>query len=175
MIIDINFRKKIKFIENFPKEGVNFVDYSSIFNNKATFIELKRYICKLLDGAALIDYVVGIESRGFTFAAMISTIYNIPLVLVRKKGKLPNKVFSFTYDTEYSSDCVEIQRTDIKKDKTYLIVDDVLATGGTLNAVKQLIEDNKGIVNSAFVFIDCNLNDCKFNKNKLLKIMDVKQ
>jgi len=167
------FLDKIKFVKDFPKQGINFVDYSDIFSNEKSLIQLQIYIMKLLKNKESPDYVVGIESRGFSFAAMISFIYNIPLVFARKAGKLPNKVKSINYDTEYSNTSIEMQNKDIKKNKKYLIVDDVLATGGTLNAVKNLIEKNKGIVLNSFVFIDINLKNCEYDKKKLIKIIDV--
>ena len=174
MYISKYFKESIKTVDDFPKKNVKFIDYSEIFSDSVNFQRLNNYIFDTLKKSkytdSTIDFIVGVESRGFTFATIISQMFDIPLVLARKKGKLPCKVDSIKYKTEYSKDVIEMQIKDLHQDKNYLIVDDILATGGTLNAIEKLIKRHGGS-SMAFVFIDINLKNCEYNKDKLLKIL----
>ena len=99
---------------------------------------------------AKIDAVAGVESRGFIFAAPLAEKLGIPLVLIRKKGKLPGDTYECSYALEYGTATIEVHKEDIKKGQNVLIVDDLIATGGTLAAAKNLIEMGGGEVTDFF-------------------------
>jgi len=145
-VLDAASAADVFVVEDYPKTGVNFVDISSIFLQPKVFknqIEaMKRLILTTLSQAAnyQYDYILGIESRGFLYASVLSYELGIPLVLVRKKGKLPRNTVSAGYEKEYGTDYLEITTDDIAPNSSVLIVDDVLATGGTLEAVARLLK-----------------------------------
>ena len=143
--------KYIRNIKDFPKKGIDFKDITTLLQDpegmQKCFIELKSVI-----GDEKIDKVVGMESRGFFFGTLLAHHFNAGFVPVRKPGKLPFHKLSQTYDLEYGSDTVEIHIDAIKKGERVLIHDDVLATGGTAQAVCKLIEKLGGeIVHCNFI------------------------
>ena len=99
---------------------------------------------------AKIDAVAAVESRGFIFAAPFAERLGIPLVLIRKKGKLPGDTYQCSYSLEYGTATVEVHKTDVKAGQKFLVVDDLIATGGTLAAAKNLIEQGGGEVTDFF-------------------------
>lgn len=137
--------KAVRKIPDFPKKGILFYDITGILINPNAF---KYCIDKMveLSKESHIDGVVGIDSRGFLFAAPLADRLGLPLVLVRKKGKLPGDTYSATYQLEYGEATIEVQKADIEKGKKYLVVDDLIATGGTLTATKEIIEMGGGTV-----------------------------
>lgn len=148
----------VRRIQDFPKKGIKFYDITGVLVTPEAF---KFAIDKMLDiyKDEQIDGVVGIESRGFVFAAPFAEHRNIPLVLIRKKGKLPGEAVSCAYALEYGTAEIEVQKSDIQKGKRYLLVDDLIATGGTLVASKNVIEQCGGIVAGYFAIIGLpNLN-----------------
>lgn len=139
----------IRNIDNFPKEGISFKDITPLLNNpKATKKTLENLIN--LVGNQKIDKVVGIESRGFFFATLLAQHFNAGFVPVRKPNKLPFTTIAENYNLEYGTDSLEIHTDAIKKDENVLIHDDVLATGGTAEAVCKLVERLGGTI------IQCN-------------------
>ena len=131
--------KSIRRVPDFPKPGIMFYDVTSIFTNPPVFkycIDKMVEFCKERN----IDGIAGIESRGFLFAAPLAEKLGIPLVLIRKKGKLPGKTYNCKYSLEYGTAEIEVHKEDILFGKNYLIIDDLIATGGTLSAAKNLIE-----------------------------------
>lgn len=131
--------KSIRRVPDFPKPGIMFYDVTSIFTNPPVFkycIDKMVEFCKEKN----IDGIAGIESRGFLFAAPLAEKLGIPLVLIRKKGKLPGKTYNCKYSLEYGTAEIEVHKEDILFGKNYLIIDDLIATGGTLSAAKNLIE-----------------------------------
>jgi adenine phosphoribosyltransferase len=131
--------KAIRRIPDFPKPGILFYDITGILVNPEAF---SLCIQKMVDiyKDAQIDAVAGIESRGFIFAAPFAQQMGIPLVLIRKKGKLPGETYSCKYSLEYGTAEVEAHKADIKKGQRILVIDDLIATGGTLKAAKNIIE-----------------------------------
>jgi adenine phosphoribosyltransferase len=132
-------RMSIRNIPDFPKEGIQFKDVSTAFKNKKilNFIvgEIANHYKQLE-----ITKVVGIESRGFILGSSLAVELGAGFVPIRKPGKLPAKTFSQSYDLEYGSDSLEIHTDALDKDDVVLIHDDVLATGGTVNAAVELVK-----------------------------------
>ncbi|MCE5256453.1 MAG: adenine phosphoribosyltransferase [Spirochaetaceae bacterium] len=133
-----NLDDAIRKIPDFPKPGVLFYDITSILANPDAFSYCIDSMLKLYRHEA-VDAVAAIESRGFIFAAPFCYKRGIPLLLVRKKGKLPGKTIAQSYDLEYGSAELEMHSDDIKPGAKFLIVDDLIATGGTINATCQML------------------------------------
>ncbi|MDD3374826.1 MAG: adenine phosphoribosyltransferase [Candidatus Omnitrophica bacterium] len=141
----------IRDIPDFPKKGIIFKDITTLLNDKIAFKKSIDALAKKFKGQK-IDYVVSVEARGFIFGAALAYKLGAGFVPVRKKGKLPSKTRSVTYDLEYGTDTLEIHEDAIKKNAKVLIVDDLLATGGTVVAVTQLLKEFKAsIVSIAFL------------------------
>ena len=133
----------IREISDFPKPGIAFKDITPILSNPEISNEfLKQLIAPLAD--LQINKVIGIESRGFFFGTRIAAELGVGFVPVRKKGKLPYKTFSASYDLEYGTDVLEMHIDAIQKGDKVVIHDGVLATGGTANAVRELVEKAGG-------------------------------
>lgn len=141
--------KAIGRVPDFPKPGVLFYDITGVLVNPKAFKYCIDQMVELYKDKK-IDAVAGIESRGFVFAAPFAERLGIPLVLIRKKGKLPGKTYSCKYSLEYGTAEIEAHVSDIKKGENFLLVDDLIATGGTLMAAKNLIK--QGGSNVAEVF-----------------------
>lgn len=148
-----SFRDKLLFTQDWPKQGVNFADIASLLAEPMFSTHFVDYVEDYVSPLA-IDYVVGLEARGFVGASWLSHHFQKPLVLVRKGGKLPPPVLSVDFETEYSTATFEISADVDIKGKTFHIHDDVLATGGTVNAVVSLIERLGGTVHSASFLIE---------------------
>ena len=138
-------------IPNFPKEGIMFRDVTTILSDKDG---LKLAIDGLIDALKDVDFdlVVGSESRGFIFGTPIAYAMNKGFILVRKKGKLPRATFSEEYALEYGTATLEMHQDAIKKGQKVVIIDDLIATGGTTEAIIKLVEKEGGeIVKIGFV------------------------
>jgi adenine phosphoribosyltransferase len=142
----------IRKIPDFPHEGILFYDITSVLVNPDAFAFCITAMIDRYRGAK-IDAVAVIESRGFLFGAPLARELALPLLLVRKAGKLPGETVSKTYELEYGSDTVEMHRDDLGTGKRVLIVDDLIATGGTVEATAQLIGDSGGSVHEVFCVI----------------------
>jgi len=139
----------IRDIKDFPKEGILFKDITPLLiDPKATDMCLGALLDQLEDKN--IDKVIGIESRGFFFATMLADRLDAGFIPIRKPGKLPYKIVSESYDLEYGKDTLEMHEDAIKRGDRILIHDDVLATGGTAEAVCKLVERLGGVI------IQCN-------------------
>ncbi|HKJ06783.1 MAG TPA: adenine phosphoribosyltransferase [Flavobacteriaceae bacterium] len=164
-----HIEKYIREIENFPKEGIKFKDITTLMQNPEG---LKLCLDELLTllGNKKIDKVVGIESRGYFYGSLLAHQLNAGFVPVRKPGKLPYKTISEEYELEYGTDTVEIHIDAIEKGERVLIHDDVLATGGTAEAVCKLVERLGGEI------VQCNfIMELAFLKGRdKLKNYDVK-
>ncbi|MDD3982029.1 MAG: adenine phosphoribosyltransferase [Spirochaetales bacterium] len=147
-----NLDDAIRKVPNFPVPGILFYDITSVLANPDAFAYCLRSMFKLYKDET-IDAVAAIESRGFIFAAPFCHKLSLPLVLVRKKGKLPGKTVSQSYDLEYGSATLEMHEADIVPGKRYLIVDDLIATGGTVNATAQMLRRCKAQPVRAFSVI----------------------
>lgn len=138
---NFNLDEAIRKVEGFPKEGIVFYDITSILSNPAAFSFCISEMVKLYKEKQ-IDSIVAIEARGFLFAAPLAEQLGIPLILARKKGKLPGKVIERSFALEYGEDVIQIQQKDIKSGENILLIDDLIATGGTLKAAAELVEDS---------------------------------
>jgi len=135
----MNIESYIRDIPNFPKEGIIFKDITPLLNNAEARDEVLKQIKANLPEVK-IDKVVGVESRGFFFGILLAQELGAGFVPVRKKGKLPFDTISASYELEYGTDSLEIHTDAIQKGENILIHDDVLATGGTIKAVTELVE-----------------------------------
>ncbi|MDR0330980.1 MAG: adenine phosphoribosyltransferase [Chitinispirillales bacterium] len=148
----MNLDDAIRKVPDFPKPGILYYDITSIFTNPPAhkFVVdtmMEHYKNQQIDG------VIAIESRGFLLGSCFAYIRGVPLVLARKKGKLPGKTLAMSYDLEYGSATLEIHEADIAQGKRWLIIDDLIATGGTLAAVAAMIESRGGEVIGIFSII----------------------
>lgn len=141
----MNLKDKIRVIEGFPKEGISFKDITTVLQDKDTFKYTVDKIVEYLKDKD-IDIVVGPEARGFLFGAPIAYAIGAGFVPIRKTGKLPYETISVSYDLEYGSDELEMHEDAIKPGQKVAIVDDLLATGGTISAVAKLVEQVGGEV-----------------------------
>ena len=141
----INLKKKIRNIPNFPEKGIIFRDIGPLLEDKKAFRLMIRRLVKKTTGLK-VDKVIGIDARGFILAGILAHELGAGMVMVRKKGKLPFKTESMEYDLEYGKAILEIHKDSIKKGERVLLVDDVLATGGTMFATTKLVEKLKGKV-----------------------------
>ena len=151
----------IKNYPNFPINGVLFKDLLPILEDPELFSELieKMSSSKIIKCA---DVLVGIDARGFVFASSIAFKTKKPLLLTRKPGKLPGDLLEAFYELEYGSNSLSIQKEAIKKYKNFAIVDDLLATGGTINCIASILkENNKNITGVSLVAEIENLNGRK--------------
>lgn len=155
----------IRNIPNFPKEGIIFRDVTTVLQDKDGFKLAIDSMQKEIEDADF-DIVIGAESRGFIFGAPIAYNLNKAFVPVRKKGKLPYKTIEQTYDLEYGQATVEIHEDAIKPGQKVVIVDDLIATGGTIEAMIKLVERLGGEVVRICCLVD--LPDLK-GKEKLSK------
>jgi adenine phosphoribosyltransferase len=134
----MSIKSKIRTIENYPIEGIMFRDITTLVSNPKAFKEaIDIFYNRYKDYK--IDKIVAIESRGFIFGAPLAYLLNIGLVLIRKPGKLPSKTIEQEYELEYGTDKIEIHVGDIEKGERVLIVDDLIATGGTVEAAVKLV------------------------------------
>ena len=150
LLMDLD--KAIRKVPDFPKPGILFYDITSIFTNPEAF----RYsVAKMMEqyADAAVDGVIAIESRGFLLGACYAEKAGVPLVLARKKGKLPGKTVQQSYDLEYGSATLEMHVADLAAAKRWLIVDDLIATGGTLSAVASMVEQTGSTVAGIFAII----------------------
>ena len=159
-MITMDLKQQIRNIPDFPKPGISFYDITTLLRDpqgfKATIDSLA-----LPYGNMGIDLVIGIESRGFILGAAVAERIGAGLIPVRKPGKLPAKVIKETYDLEYGTDALEIHADAINKGQRVLIVDDVLATGGTAAAATQLVRKLGGDLQGLAFLIELTFLDGK--------------
>ena len=129
----------IRKIPDFPKPGVLFYDITSILTNPEAFSFCLDKIAAVIE-LDRVDGIAAIESRGFLFAAPLAHRYGLPLILIRKKGKLPGDTYSVPFTLEYGQDEIEVHKADVQAGQGILLIDDLIATGGTLKAACSLLE-----------------------------------
>ncbi len=142
----------IRKVPDFPKPGILFYDISSIFTDPEAYTFAVDKMIQAYEGEQ-IDGVIAIESRGFLLGSVYSLAKKVPLVLARKKGKLPGKTIEESYALEYGEATLEIHIEDLTPNKRWLIIDDLIATGGTLEAVAKMIERQGSEVAGIFSII----------------------
>ena len=160
----MDLKKHIRSIPNYPKKGILFRDITTLIKNADAFKYTNDKIIELANKIKF-DKVAAIESRGFIFASTISYLLKKPFILLRKKNKLPAQVHSIDFELEYGKATIEVHKDSIEKNDRVLVIDDLIATGGTAEAAAKLIEISGGKV-AAFIFV-INLFDLP--GNNLLK------
>ena len=143
----------IRDIPDFPRPGILFKDITPLLAEPRAFHEAVDWLSEIC-APLRVDTIVSIEARGFLFAAPLAYCTGKPLVPVRKKGKLPFDTYSVTYDLEYGTDTVEVHIDGISNGHRVLIVDDLLATGGTMAAAAQLVERTGGTIAGLAVVLE---------------------
>jgi adenine phosphoribosyltransferase len=136
----MDLKNVLRVVPDFPKPGIQFIDITTLINHTAAFEWTIQELMKPFEGRE-IDKIVAVESRGFIFGAPMALRMNAGLCLVRKPNKLPADTYQHTYDLEYGSDAVEIHKDAIEPGQRVLVVDDLLATGGTLEATVKLLDN----------------------------------
>ena len=162
----MNLKEYIRSIPDYPKKGILFRDITTLIKNADAFNET---INQIVDRSKKIkfDKIAAVESRGFVFAAAVSYILKKPFVMLRKKNKLPADVHSVDFELEYGTATIEVHKDSINEKDNVLIIDDLIATGGTADAAAKLVEVSKGKV-AGFVFV-INLFDLGGSDNLIKK------
>jgi adenine phosphoribosyltransferase len=146
----MDLKKYIRSVRDYPKKGILFRDITTLIKNREAFKETINQMCNILLKINY-DKIAAIESRGFIFASALSYNLSKSLILMRKKNKLPAERYSVEFELEYGKSTLEIHKDSIKSGEKIVIVDDLLATGGTAEAGAKLVEKSGGAV-SAFLF-----------------------
>ena len=162
----MDLKKYIRSIPDYPKKGILFRDITTLIKSPEAF---KYSVDKIIEISKKIDFdkVSAIESRGFVFASAVSYILKKPFIMLRKKNKLPADVYSVDFELEYGTATIEVHKDSIEKDENILVIDDLIATGGTAEAAAKLIEISGGKV-ACFVFV-INLFDLNGSDNLIKK------
>ena len=158
----MNLKDFIRSIPDYPKKGILFRDITTLIKDEKAFAETINKIVKKSKNFNF-DKIAAIESRGFVFASAVSYILKKPFIMLRKKNKLPAEVHSVDFELEYGKATIEVHKDSIEKNDKVLIIDDLIATGGTAEAAAKLVEISEGNV-SGFVFV-INLFDLKGSDN----------
>ena len=162
----MDLKDYIRSIKDYPKKGILFRDITTLIKNEKAF---KECIDQIVDRTKnfKVDKIAAIESRGFVFASAVSYILNKPFILLRKKNKLPAEAHSVDFELEYGTATIEVHKDSINDKDSILIIDDLIATGGTAEAAAKLVEISNGQV-AAFIFV-INLFDLGGSDNLIKK------
>ena len=147
----MNLKDHIRSIKDYPKKGILFRDITTLIKNEEAFI---KCIDEIVDRSKKFkfDKIAAIESRGFVFASAVSYLLKKPFILLRKKNKLPAETHSVEFELQYGKATMEIHKDSVKENESVLLIDDLIATGGTAEAATKLIELSKGKV-AGFIFV----------------------
>ena len=162
----MNLKDYIRSIPDYPKKGILFRDITTLIKDAEAFKFTNDKIIELAKKVEF-DKVAAIESRGFVFASTVSYLLRKPFILLRKKNKLPADVHSIDFELEYGNATIEVHKDSIEKNEKVLVIDDLIATGGTAEAAAKLIEISGGKV-ACFVFV-INLFDLNGSDNLIKK------
>ncbi len=162
----MDLKEYIRSIKDYPKKGILFRDITTLIKNEKAYKECINQIVER-SKEFKIDKIAAIESRGFVFASAVSYILDKPFILLRKKNKLPAETHSVDFELEYGTATIEVHKDSIKKNDSVLIIDDLIATGGTAEAAAKLVKISEGSV-SGFIFV-INLFDLG-GCDKLIKL-----
>ena len=157
----MNLKDYIRSIPDYPKKGILFRDITTLIKNAEAFKYTNNKIIEISKKIEF-DKVAAIESRGFIFASTVSHVLEKPFILLRKKDKLPADTYSIDFELEYGKATIEVHKDSISKNEKILIIDDLIATGGTAEAAAKLVELSGGKV-ASFIFV-INLFDLPGNK-----------
>jgi len=162
----MNLKDYIRSIPDYPKKGILFRDITTLIKDENAFEET---INQIIERSKKYNFtkIAAIESRGFVFASAVSFMLKKPFIMLRKKNKLPADVHSVDFELEYGTATIEVHKDSISENDSVLIIDDLIATGGTAEAAAKLIEVSKGNV-AAFIFV-INLFDLQ-GSEKLIKM-----
>ena len=158
----MDLKKYIRSIQDYPKKGILFRDITTLIKNPDAFKYTNNKIIEISKKLEF-DKVSAIESRGFVFASTLSYVLNKPFILLRKKDKLPAETHSVDFKLEYGEATIEVHKDSIEKGEKILVIDDLIATGGTAEAAAKLIEISGGKV-AGFIFV-INLFDLSGSDN----------
>ena len=147
----MNLKDFIRSIPDYPKPGILFRDITTLIKDEKAFVETINQIVERSKKFEF-DKIAAIESRGFVFASAVSYLLKKPFIMLRKKNKLPADVHSVDFELEYGTATIEVHKDSIKENEKVLIIDDLIATGGTAEAAAKLIDISKGKV-AAFIFV----------------------
>ena len=147
----MELKEYIRSIPDYPKKGILFRDITTLIKNEKAFAECINQIVERSKNYQF-DKIAAIESRGFVFASAVSYVLKKPFIMLRKKNKLPADVHSVDFELEYGTATIEVHKDSINENENVLIIDDLIATGGTAEAAAKLVEISKGKV-SAFIFV----------------------
>ena len=166
----MNLKDFIRSIQDYPKKGILFRDITTLIKDKDAFAEA---ISQIVERSKKYDFdkIAAIESRGFVFASAVSYILKKPFIMLRKKNKLPAEVHSVDFELEYGTATIEVHKDSIEKNDNVLIIDDLIATGGTAEAAAKLIKMSEAKI-AAFIFVInlFDLDGCKKLENKGFKV-----
>ena len=146
----MNLKKYIRSIPDYPKNGILFRDITTLIKDEKAFAESINQIVER-SKKFKVDKIAAIESRGFVFASAVSYLLKKPFIMLRKKNKLPADTYSVDFELEYGTATIEVHKDSIDKNDSILIIDDLIATGGTAKAAAKLVEMSGGNV-TAFIF-----------------------
>ena len=166
----MDLKDYIRSIPDYPKKGILFRDITTLIKDEKAFANTIDRIIEISKNFK-VDKIAAIESRGFVFASAVSYLLKKPFILLRKKNKLPADTHSVDFELEYGTATIEIHKDSIKKNDSVLIIDDLIATGGTSEAAAKLVEISGGTV-AGFIFV-INLFDlggCDKLKKKSYKV-----
>ena len=147
----MNLKDFIRSIKDYPKKGILFRDITTLIKDEKAFTETIDQIVER-SKKFKVDKIAAIESRGFVFASAVSYILKKPFIMLRKKNKLPADVHSIDFELEYGTATIEVHKDSIQENDSVLVIDDLIATGGTAEAAGKLIKQSKGNV-SGFIFV----------------------
>ena len=147
----MDLKDYIRSIQDYPKKGILFRDITTLIKNEKAFKECINQIVERTKEFK-IDKIAAIESRGFVFASAVSYILNKSFILLRKKNKLPAETHSVDFELEYGKATIEVHKDSIEENDSVLIIDDLIATGGTAEAAAKLVKISKGKV-AGFIFV----------------------
>jgi adenine phosphoribosyltransferase len=166
----LHLESKIRLHRDYPKKGILFRDVLPLFEDSTLMSDLLETMCYTIQkDFNEIDTVAGIESRGFIVAAFLAAKLNLDFIPIRKKGKLPGEIIRKTYTLEYGEDTLEIKKESICKKRKILLVDDLLATGGTACAASDLLLENKVDIIGAFFLIELKDLNGRTSLNKRIE------
>lgn len=150
----MDLKAKLRHVANFPKEGIDFIDITTVLQDNEALVQSIDEMKALTSEIGDFDLIIGPESRGFIFGAPLAYALKKGFVPIRKKGKLPYKTISVEYQLEYGTDILQIHEDAVKPGQKVVIIDDLLATGGTTESNIRLVEKLGGVVVGLVFFIE---------------------